>query len=85
MRLRLWGRKMLNADTSSPEPKSEAPQDDRHRYIQRMGYERGFIPPEPPGKRHDRERMKSRTAWIAGAVLLIAAAAWFAIAVLQIF
>ena len=50
-----------------------------------MGYERGFIPPEPPGKHHDRERMKSRTAWIAGAVLLIAAAVWFAIAVLEIF
>ena len=41
-----------------------------------MGYERGFIPPEPPGKRHDRERMGSRTAWIAGTVLLLAAAVW---------
>jgi len=48
-----------------------------------MGYECGFIPPEPSGKHHDRARMKSRTAWIAGAVLLIAATAWFVTVVMM--
>jgi hypothetical protein len=45
-----------------------------------MGYERGFIPPEPPGKHDDRERMKSRTAWIAGGALIVIAIAWLGVA-----